>query len=155
MGIVIVMVLLTAMTTPPLLKSLFRGGPGIVRGRIPSEAAQMRLSLPLPAPALVDAIAEQSVALFRAEGFYVFRLPVSGKAWDIRKDDVVISMEVATGRLDMTASCESMEYARLVLAEALNDLKQVLSEFEQVGDASILRRLYGVESCPGEDPAED
>ncbi len=149
MGVVIIMMVATTVATPPLLAGLYRGGPGLKRKLAPLLAEPMTLRIPLPAEDLAVFITEHAVEIFRAEGFYIFRLPVKGRAWDIRREERIVSLGIESNDIVITAAgCESMEYARQVFSETISDLKRVLGEFEATGDKPILRLLYGLgEGC--------
>lgn len=145
MGAIIVMVLITAIVTPPLLSGLFRHGSGLRREAADHLSETRRIRIPLPARDLAIFIAERLVGEFRSEGFHVFDLPVKGKAWDLRMGSRVITVSVETSNIFITAGGESLDYARLVFLETLTDIRKVLGEFESLGASSMRKLLYSPE----------
>jgi hypothetical protein len=154
MGVVILMVLVTAVATPPWLAKLFRSGPGLKRHiHVPGEE-QEQVTVPFPEEALADFFAEGTVSLFSTAGYFVFRLPVQGKAWDLRKDETAITISTNGRFMVVTADRASMIKAVTFMTEYLSQMKSMLNHLDSRDEASIRRMMYGLEKC-GDEPCRD
>jgi len=142
MGAVVVMILVTAVATPPVLAVLFKGGSGL-RRPAPDQSTDTRMiRIPLPARDLALFIAEKLVDMFRHEGFHVFDMPVRAKAWDLRKGSRVVTIAVEENSILIMAGGDSLDYARLVFLETITGIRKVLGDFDSLGEHSIRHLLY-------------
>jgi Kef-type K+ transport system membrane component KefB len=142
MGAIVIMVLVTAVATPPALSMLFRGGSGMRRPVDESGDSTSRLRIPLPAHDLAVLMAENLVETFRSEGFHVFDLPIRRKSWDLRRDSKVITISIDGDDIILVTGRDNLEYTRLAFMETLTRLRNVMSEFEAMGRESIRGLLY-------------
>jgi Kef-type K+ transport system membrane component KefB len=145
MGAVVVMILVTAVTTPPVLATLFKGGSGLRRPAPDLSTDTRMIRIPLPARDLAIFIAEMLVDMFRREGFHVFDMPVRAKAWDLRKGSRVVTVAVEGDSILIMAGGDSLDYARLVFLETITGIRKVLGDFDSLGEHSIRHMLYARE----------
>jgi Kef-type K+ transport system membrane component KefB len=145
MGAVVVMILATAIATPPLLAVLFRSGSGLRRPARDQVSNTQRIRIPLPAHDFALFFAEQMVEMFHSEGFHVFDLPVTSKVWDLRKGSKVVTVAVEEGNILIMAEGDSLDYARLVFLETITVIKKVVENFDSLGECSIRHLLFGKE----------
>jgi Kef-type K+ transport system membrane component KefB len=142
MGAVVVMILVTAIATPPILAALFKGGSGLRRPAPDLSTDTRMIRIPLPARDLAIFMAERLVDMFRREGFHVFDMPVRTKAWDLRKDSRVVTVAVEGSSILLMAGGDSLDYARLVFLETITGIRKVLGDFDSLGGQSIRHLLF-------------
>ena len=142
MGAIVIMVLATAVATPPMLAGLFKHGSGLRRPSLDQEADTRMIRIPLPARDLALFISERLIGMFRSEGFHVFDLPVDGKAWDLRKSSRVVTISVEENDILITAGGDSLDYARLIFMETLTGIRKILGDFESLGEYSLRDLLF-------------
>jgi Na+:H+ antiporter len=145
MGAVILMVLVTAISAPPILARLFEGGSG--RNREESGDAQEVLSfeIRLPSPMLAELVVEQMLKAFRDEEFYTYRLPVEEIAYELRKDEETVFIKIDGDRAIFHARPAAMRYARLVALEEMLNLEEIFGQASKLdGTDEVKRSLMSV-----------
>jgi len=155
MAVVILMVLITAVATPPAIARLFRTGSGQRRALAVQGEEQERVMIPFPQEAMADFFVEGTVSLFVSAGYFAFRMPVQGKAWDLRKDDTAITLSTQGRYLVVTADKAGMNKAIVFMTEHLSQMKTMFSQLDSSDEESIRRIMYGLESGGGPEQQED
>jgi hypothetical protein len=139
MGAVILMILVTAVITPPLLSRLFDKKSGR-RARFAEHHAEiLSLRIPMPSEELAGLAMEQITKVFRDEQFYVYRLPAATVSYELRKEQYVVYIHVEGKDVVFSARPGSMEYARLVVLEATLHLERVFKEASSIKCVEDLR----------------
>jgi Kef-type K+ transport system membrane component KefB len=142
MGAVIVMVLATAISTPPILVKLFRhGGSGYRGSRGTEQSPQSEIRLPIQSPELAMLLADLAAEGFRRSGYFVYELPVPTRSWDIRREQTVIEMSVEDSGILVSASEKGLADVRAAFAGALHVLRTSAARLEEVSEAALLECL--------------
>jgi len=149
MGAVILMVLVTAISAPPVLSRLFEGGSGHRRSADGGAQEILSFGIQLPSPMLAELVVEQMVKAFREEEFYSYRLPVERVAYELRKDDKTVMLGVEDSRAVFHARPAAMRYARLVALEEMLTLEETFSQAARLeGTDEVKRALMSVVGSP-------
>jgi Kef-type K+ transport system membrane component KefB len=131
-GVAIMMTVLTTLVAPPLLIRSFRGGSG-VRGQSGAPAeTEVVLTLPFPSEDVAEFVASRLLQAFRREEFFVHTLHGQHRSYQMRKDDMAISMHQEGAVIDVRANTTSEAVARFIVLEELLSMEDVFESCRQL-----------------------
>jgi Kef-type K+ transport system membrane component KefB len=143
MGAVIVMVLATAVASPPALIRLFRdGGSGYRGNRGVDHSVQSEIRFRIESPDFATLLADLAADGFRKCGYFVHELPLPSHSWDIRRECVIIEMTVEGSEIVMVSPEIGLVDARIAFAEALRMLRASTECLAEMSEARLLECLY-------------
>lgn len=140
-GVVVLMVLVTALIAPPTLVALIKNPTSGLRKPVVPKKGPV-LSFSFPSFQTADLLVTKLLGIFESEGFYVHSLSRSKRIYQLRKDDVVIGFQHR--RTDIIFDCSKAEipFVNTAMYEVLAELEQTVNELKKPVDrAAIGRKL--------------
>ncbi len=139
-GVIVVMSLFTALITPGILSRLFNEKSGLREGVREPKRATEHFHLHLPGAQVSDLVAQRMVDAFRQEEFFVHHRP-DLRTYEMRKEEIIVFMEVLESDLLFSASPEDLHYVRLIALDEMLALRQIFQSASSVAGSDQLRRL--------------
>jgi Na+:H+ antiporter len=140
LGAVILMVLITSVSAPPLLSHLFSKGVGQRNPADEEDQDIKEFSIELPGASIVELVIEQMVKAFRLENFYIHRLATGLQSYELRKDDKTVYMRADENRVVFSARKFASDYARLIALEEMITLEEVFGQASNLSDDQEIKR---------------
>ena len=138
-GIVVLMLLATALAAPPLLVALFENpAPGLRRFR-PEDRAEP-LAFSFPSPQTTELLMTRLLRIFESEGFFVHRLGEAAYLYQLRKDDVVINLRHEGADILFEARKSEAPLINTAMYEVVADLERTIRALRQPVDRGALMR---------------
>lgn len=133
-GVAIMMTVITTLLAPPLLVRSFRGGSG-VRKEIRGGSEQVEtMDLDFPSSDIAEFLLNRFVRALRNEEFFVHRLHHDTPTYQIRKDNIFFVAVQDGGTLRINVPAEHQQIARLMLAEELLSLSDLMQATRKMDD---------------------
>ena len=145
-GMVIFMTLLTTFIGPVLLnKSLKSQKKSTVKDIMPSET--LITEFPLPSPEIVEFVASKSVQLFKEEGFFINQIVLEHKLYQIRKNDIFITMICKSEGLFFETSLNDIRYIKTLMYESFVQIRDIMDGLKAITKPESLKKDFveGVE----------
>jgi Kef-type K+ transport system membrane component KefB len=130
-GVGIMTLLVASIIAPPILVRSFRGGSGTrseLRARDVTELKQIQLEL--PSDQVAAFLCSRVLQAFRDEEFYVHRLDFNVPIYQIRKEDIAITLTQDGPRVLMSTDARNEPVMRLVVLEEILELKDLLTQIQ-------------------------
>lgn len=126
-GVAIMTLLIASIIAPPILIKSFEGGGGL-RNRLDVEGGETgcRLDLKFPSPQIASFITSLIQDAFRSEEFFVHEVNREANIYQIRKEDVSISMRRTGGAIELNTARENSQLVNLIVMEEILELKDLL-----------------------------
>ncbi len=137
-SVAIITLLISAVAAPVLLVKSFNGGPGYRKRASEEEAVESVIDLQFPSQRIADFMRQQILEAFRQEGFYIHRPDPSRKVYNIRSEDIAISLVLDAQRIIVSTQPEYEQFVRLLMVEELVDLKDFLITFESMKSPDMM-----------------
>lgn len=146
-GVVILMVLLTALVAPPCLVALLR--PDASGLRRPEEEGRGELPpFRFPSVAAADLMVSKLLAAFESEGFFVHTLNRAARIYQLRKDRAVMGFRQQGADIIFDCNPDEVPFVSAAVYEVLAEFEQTIRELKKPVDVrSIGRRIQ--ERPPG------
>jgi Kef-type K+ transport system membrane component KefB len=147
-GVAIMMTLLTTVMAPLIMVRLFDERSGLRTGRAGADMESERrpISLELPSKELADFLLSNVLEMFEEEECYVHQLAPGEPLYQIRKDDIAITVKREETVITLSCGEIDREFARLILLEALAKLVKVFEALRRFDSAGDLRGNLLVEA---------
>jgi Kef-type K+ transport system membrane component KefB len=150
-GVAILMTLVTTIFAPVALSRSFTAHRG-TKARV-AEAADgesRELVMHWPSEDLARFFVERLARAFQQEEFFVYLLGTEETLYQIRKDDIVMSLNQKGSRLTLRTRARDLEIGRLILLEEFLDMKTLLENIRDMEslDTLPIQILNNGESAP-------
>lgn len=134
-GVAIIMTLITTLAAPPALVALVKGGPGLRAdaGRPAVEEIEP-LSLELATEEVAEFILSRILESFAREEFFVHRLDPTAGLYQVRKDDIALTIRQDGATLHFSSRPEDTDVARVFVLEEIATLRDMLT---RLGPSSL------------------
>ena len=132
-GISIMTLLIASIMAPPLLVRSFSGGSGLrkeKKERREEEAVQIELKF--PSIQIAEFLASRVRQAFRDEEFFVHRLDTEQPIYQIRKENIAITLRRRESNLLLRTNKENEAVMRLILLEEILELKELLDGVQKM-----------------------
>ncbi|MFN2352352.1 MAG: cation:proton antiporter, partial [Kiritimatiellia bacterium] len=149
-GVAFFTLLASAIIAPCLFARSLEGGSGL---RPSHQAAadivpERRLELTLPGAAVADFLRFRLEQAFRQEAFMVHRISREAPVYQIRKENIVITMQQEQQQLVLSTSAAHEAVMRLIVLEEIVALKDMLAGLQELQTSAnfgnnILAGLFG------------
>lgn len=132
-GVAIVTLLIASVIAPPILIKSFKGGTGL-RSQLTVKAEEKgcHIELNFPSVHITSFIATRIRAAFRNEEFYVHEVNIEEGIYQIRKEDVSITLLHKEKMIELNTAQENTHLASLIVMEELLELKDLLQSIEKL-----------------------
>ncbi len=137
-GMVILMTLITTLTAPSLLNlSLKSDKRGTVEDLLPAES--VITEFPLPSAETVEFVSAKSLQLFRDEGFFINQMELEHKYYQIRKNDIFITMICRPDGIFFETSPEDTHYVKTLMYESFVELHEIVKKIKDITRPETLK----------------
>ncbi|MBN1424485.1 cation:proton antiporter [Candidatus Fermentibacteria bacterium] len=138
-GVAIMMTLVTTLAAPPLLVRLLAGGSGL-RSRTgqPTEAEAEPLTLELPTVEVAEFILSRLLESFVREEFFVHRMDPGARLFQVRKEDISLTIRRERNALHLTSRPEDTEVVRVFVLEEIATLRELMSSLSSLSSLTDL-----------------
>lgn len=129
-GMAIMMTMVTALLTPPLLNLALKGKRG-TRGK--EEKSESEISqFDFPESELTDLMVSRVLRAFDQEGFYLHRRDLENINYQMRRENIFITMTITDTGLTFISSREDTALIKTVVYESLLALDKTVRKLQQV-----------------------
>lgn len=140
-GMVIFMTLFTTLTAPLLLnKSLKSSKKSTVKDIMPTDS--IITEFPLPSSEIVDFVAAKSVQLFKEEGFFINQMVLENKLYQIRKNDIFITMICKPEGLFFETSPNDINYVKTLMYESFVQIRDIMDGLKEITKPESLKNDF-------------
>jgi fructose-specific phosphotransferase system IIA component len=137
-GVAVVMVLVTTLLGTPLFTAVINVS---ARGTRRPESIQPAVkTLPLPSENLARLVLNSVLQAFRSEGFYLNRMDFEPVVFQLRKEQVFLSLTVREKELTFISDKEDMVFVNTILYESLLSLNNTVSHLKELIRPERLKR---------------
>lgn len=132
-GVAIMTLLIASVIAPPILIKSFEGGAGL-RSRLAVKAEEKgcHIELNFPSVHITSFIALRIRDAFRNEEFYVHELNIEEGIYQIRKEDISITLLHKEKKIELNTAQENTHLVSLIVMEELLELKDMLQSIEKL-----------------------
>jgi hypothetical protein len=132
-GVAILTLLVASVIAPPILIKSFEGGPGLrSRMEVKEEEKGCHIELNFPSVHIASFIASRIRQAFRNEEFYVHELDIEDKIYQIRKEDISITLLQKDKKIELNTTQENTHLVSLIVMEEILELKDLLQGIEKL-----------------------
>jgi fructose-specific phosphotransferase system IIA component len=140
-GMVIFMSMLTTVSTPPILDSLFKKEKmGTTEELLPAESVVTEFSL--PTLETVEFVSAKSLQLFRDEGFFINQMEMGHKYYHIRKNDIFITMICKPNGIYFESSPDDTHYVKTLMYESFVELNEIINDLKDITKPESLKNDF-------------
>lgn len=140
-GMVIFMSMLTTVSTPPILDSLFKKEKnGTTEELLPAE--NVVTEFPLPTLETVEFVSAKSLQLFRDEGFFINQMEMAHKYYHIRKNDIFITMICKPNGINFESSPDDTQYVKTLMYESFVELNEIINDLKDITKPESLKNDF-------------
>jgi len=140
-GVAIMTLLIASIVAPPLLVRSFEGGSGL-RGKMAEarsgEGRQIQLSF--PSAQMAEFLSARIRQAFRDEEFFVHRLDMDEPIYQIRKEEIAITLTREQNLLRLNTTLKNEQIMRLVVLEEILEMKSLLEDAQKMESPERLGR---------------
>jgi len=131
-GIAIMMTLISTLVAPPLLVKSFDGPPGIAKSA-KDASKERKITLNFPHVDVAEFVLSRLIKAFRNEGFFVHRIGARLPIYQLRKDDIMMTMYRKRGDIFFEMSSRNECVARFIIAEEMLELEDAFESLKSMG----------------------
>lgn len=137
-GVAILMTVITTMLAPPLLVHSFQGGSGL-RKEIKDGCEDIdSIALEFPSEDITDFLVNRFICTLQCEEFFVHRLHTDLPTYQVRKDEIMFVVVQEDAALRINTPMEHQPLVRLLLAEELLALSDLLDASKKMDDLQAM-----------------
>ncbi len=140
-GVVIMMTLITTFLAPVIMVRIFNDRSGM-RDPLKShkgEERSHRLELPAVREEIAEFLLSTLVRFFQEEGCYVHQIAPGEPMYRVRQDEIAITIGREDEKVVVTCGDSDLEFARLMLMEAVASLVSIFGDLQNVETEHMLR----------------
>jgi len=138
-GVAVLMTLITTLAPPPVLTGLLKSPKRGTRKEMKGDT-RVETSFAFPSEELVTFAQNKIVNSFEEENFYVHEWDVGHKAYQIRKDDVFITLHSFPDRLEFVSHENDVVYLKTLVYETLLTVHESVDALKEMARPEELRR---------------
>lgn len=136
-GVAIMTMLFASIAAPPLLIKSFQGGPGYKKS-ISHKDESVAIELEFPSTQTADFLRRSITDGFREEGFFINRLDHNAQVFQIRKDDIVFTLDQDKQKVSLNTPPAHEQFVRLMMMEKLLEFKDFLDGLESMKSPDMM-----------------
>jgi Kef-type K+ transport system membrane component KefB/mannitol/fructose-specific phosphotransferase system IIA component (Ntr-type) len=136
-GLAVFMTLATTVITPPLLSKSLKGGRG-TRKEV-SGSDKVSTEFHFPEPDLMVTVRARMLQFLNDEGFYIHLMELDEMVYQVRKDQVFISIYCDDTTIAVESSPSEVSYIKTLMYEVMINLNLIFSKLKQLMKPEDLR----------------
>lgn len=149
-GIAVMMTLITTLISPPVLVNIFQRDQSGVRRQI-RKTEETRLSFQFPNIQTASLMTSKLFDLFESEGFYIHTLNQPRQIYQLRKDDMIIGVEVDFHTINIDCDKSIVPYINTAMYEVFAEFETTVKALRKpIDSAAVVRRIQ--EQSPTKTP---
>jgi Kef-type K+ transport system membrane component KefB/mannitol/fructose-specific phosphotransferase system IIA component (Ntr-type) len=133
-SLAVIMTFLTTLFTPPILDLMLRSDKPVLRKTFGEKKAMETIRYALPNPETTELILGKIISDFENEGFFVHRVSIPDALYQIRKNDVSMSLRRYPEELVFECSGDDSSFVHTVFYEVIAELEELMKRLETVSD---------------------
>ena len=140
-GVAIMTLLIASVVAPPLLVRSFEGGSGR-RGKMAEARSEQgrQIELSFPSAQMAEFLSARIRQAFRDEEFFVHRLDMDQPIYQIRKEEIAITLTREQNLLRLNTALQHEQIMRLVVLEEILEMKSLLEDAQKMESPEHLGR---------------
>ncbi len=147
-GVAIMTLLAAGVAAPPILIASFRGGSGYRKSLDTGLGKSSTIELEFPSRRMSNFVVSEVLDGFRNEGFFVQQVDRGRSLYNLRKDEVQITVKQEGVLIELSTSEDDEPFVRLLMLEVLLDLKEFVQSIESMKSpdmmgADLLMGMFG------------
>lgn len=132
-GVAIMTLLITTFIAPPLLIKSFKGGTGIGEKLASKKDLDVTtIDLDFPSVMIADFVRSHIEQAFINEEFFVHRIDTRNPIYNIRKDDISITLTQSDEKLAISTQTRNEQLVRLIALEEVLELEELLESVKKM-----------------------
>ena len=132
-GVAIMTLLIASIIAPPILIRSFEGGGGLRNKLSVKEEEQgCNIRLTFPTAHITEFISARILQAFRNEEFYVHAMNIDEHIYQIRKEDISITLVQRGTLIELRTSSDNRELASLIILEEMVELKDLFEGLDKI-----------------------
>ncbi len=154
-GVAVMMTLITTVVPPPILTALLKSSRS---GTRKEEKGDNRLEtdFDFPSQELQSFATSQIIDEFESQGFFVHEWDVGHPAYQIRKDDVFITMNILENKLNFISDAQDVLFLKTLVYEKLLEMQETVNKLKELAKPEQLgRELLSEDTSAGGGRKED
>ncbi len=139
-GVAVMTMLLASLAAPPLLVASFKGGEGYKKQLATTDDSDIvNIELQFPSARTVDFARETVLNALVSEEYFVSRIDSADPAWQIRKDNSIITLKIVkTDKLIISTSKQDETFVRLLLLDCLAEFQDFISSLSSMQSTEMM-----------------
>ncbi|MCF7928767.1 MAG: cation:proton antiporter [Spirochaetales bacterium] len=139
MGVVIMMMLVTILISPPVLNAILRHPS---RGTRTEEKGSetVTTSFDFPSPELTEFVTGKIIQAFENEGFFINLIEMERRVYQIRKDEVSLSLSCHEERIDFESDKKDVTFIKNIVYESMLNLHEAVNKLKDMAKPEALGR---------------
>jgi Kef-type K+ transport system membrane component KefB len=147
-GVAIMTLLAAGVSAPPVLIASFRGGSGYRKSLATGVKQASTIELEFPTRRMSNFVVSEILDGFRNEGFFIQQVDRGRSLYNLRKDEVQITVKQEGMLIELSTSEDDEPFVRLLMLEVLLDLKEFVQSIESMKSpdmmgADLLMGMFG------------
>ena len=139
-GVAVMTMLFASLAAPPLLVASFKGGNGYKKSLENKESEDIvTIELQFPSARTADFARESVLSALTQEEYFISRIESANPAWQIRKDNSIITLKIVNSdELMITVSKADETFVRLLLLDCLADFQDFVSSISSMQSTQMM-----------------
>ena len=133
-GVVMMMTFLTMLTAPFILDLSLRSNLPTLKNPPETEVEYRRFQMTMPSPETTELVLRNINGAFTAEGYYVHRLDMDERMYQVRKGNKIISIKASTNEIEFAFDVSDVAFVNTLIYEVLADLEKTIKELQSYTD---------------------
>ncbi|MDA3851626.1 MAG: cation:proton antiporter [Spirochaetaceae bacterium] len=147
-GVAVLMTLITTLSPPPVLTALLKSKRRGTRKEMKGDS-RVDTSYDFPSFEMVEFALGKILGSFEAEDFYVHEWDVGHRAFQIRKDEVFLTLNVFQDKLEFVSHQEDVPYIRTLVYETLLTVQNTVDSLKNMAKPEELRQEMAQQDSQG------
>ncbi|WP_020611771.1 cation:proton antiporter [Sediminispirochaeta bajacaliforniensis] len=137
-GVAIMTLLAAGIAAPPLLIKSFHGGSGYTKSLDTGSGSMKTIELEFPSKRMAEFVISEVLNGFRGEEFFVQPVDHNRQLYNLRKDDIQITLKLDGTVVQLSTVEEHEPFVRLLMLEVLLDLKEFVQSIESMKSPDMM-----------------
>jgi len=144
-SIVMIMMFVTTLMTPPVLDRLFSSEKSGLKKEQIVKKEQISIKFDMPNPETADLLLGRVIAAFENEGFFVYRMSLPQRLYQIRKDEVFMVMRYSPTEIEFDCLSHEAPFVHTLFYEVLAEMEKIMRNLQTLTDKSqIGKKIFEV-----------
>lgn len=151
-SIAVIMTFVTTLITPPILDKMLDSDAPVLRKAQPPKKEARTIRYAMPNPETGELFAGKIISDFENEGFFVYRFEIPTVVYQIRKNEVFITLRLLPEELVFECSADDVQFVHTVVYEVIAELEDLMKRLEKISDKEkIGKDLFDKNGGPGKE----